>query len=158
MNRGSKAPFLAHLFHTVRLYLLRVPVAQHNATRSHYTWQALSFVQPGVVHSHLHWNQTAPKFSRKKAAGKGWMFFQKLFVHPSISLRDRVALPSALEGVAGSLLNNNASSILFRDCSQTATNSTDMQWNLSSQIKHIPHFGHNQEQISTGLCWTNPVP
>lgn len=70
MNKGSKAPFLAHLFHTVRLYLLQVPVAQHNATHSHYTWQALSFVRPGVVHSRLYWNQTALTFSRKKPRTK----------------------------------------------------------------------------------------
>lgn len=40
------SPFI----HTVRLYLLWVPVAQHNATHTHYTWQAFSFVGPGVVH------------------------------------------------------------------------------------------------------------
>lgn len=36
MNKGSKEPFLS-LFHTVRLYLLWVPVAQHNAAHTNYT-------------------------------------------------------------------------------------------------------------------------
>lgn len=120
MNKGSKAPFLDHPFHSVRLYLLQVPVAQHNATHSHYTWQVLSFVRPEVVHSRLHWNQTALTFSRKKktknkAAGEGQMFLLKLLRHPSISVRDRVAYASVMEGVPGSLRNNNASQILVRD-------------------------------------------
>lgn len=48
--RDQKSLFLLSFFHTVRLYLLPVPVAQYNATHSHYTWQALSFVRPGVLH------------------------------------------------------------------------------------------------------------
>lgn len=42
-QKGLFSPF----FHTVRLYLLWVPVAQHNATHTNYTWQAFSFLGPG---------------------------------------------------------------------------------------------------------------